>query len=53
MTNPENDYVTLIENAIQHAVCEHAIADIIDIIECCYILLVVRTILYDEPKPLK
>jgi hypothetical protein len=53
MTNLEDGYVARIKCGMYHIVCEHAVANIVNIIESCHILAVLWTILYDEPKPLK
>jgi hypothetical protein len=45
--------VARIEYGMYLSGCEHAIADIVDVVEICHILPVFWPIFYDEAKPLK
>jgi hypothetical protein len=53
MTNLEDGYAAWIKFGMYLSDCEHAVANIVNVIESCHILAVLWTILYDELKPLK
>ena len=52
MTNLEDSQEATVECATYHRVYKDAISDVINICECCHILVVGCTILHDQPKPL-
>ena len=52
MTNLEDGQEATVECATYRRVYKDAISDVINICKGCHILVVGRTILHDQPKPL-